>query len=108
MNADFPLQLALLQNIGTLEWVFILVIMLLLFGRRLPEVGKSLGKGIVEFKRGLKGVEDEVEQQSSKPPAAAAPKSLPENQYAAPDSSQNPYAAGPQGTVSRAENTPAT
>jgi sec-independent protein translocase protein TatA len=109
MNADFPLQLALLQNIGTLEWVFILVIMLLLFGRRLPEVGKSLGKGIVEFKRGLKGVEDEVEQQSSRPaPPAAAPKALPnDNPYASTDSGQNPY-AGPQGTVSRAENTPAS
>ena len=34
---------------------------LLLFGRRLPEVGRSLGQGLVEFKKGLKGVTDEVE-----------------------------------------------
>jgi sec-independent protein translocase protein TatA len=30
-------------------------------GKRLPEVGKSLGKGIVEFKKGLKGVKDEMD-----------------------------------------------
>lgn len=71
-----PINLAFIQNIGMTEWVIILVIMLLLFGRRLPEVGKSLGKGIVEFKKGLKGVEDEIEDASSR----RAPSSQP-NQY---------------------------
>jgi sec-independent protein translocase protein TatA len=46
------------------EWIIIAAIGLLLFGKRLPEVGRSLGKGIVEFKKGLKGVEDEVESAS--------------------------------------------
>ena len=41
-------------------WV-VVIIALLLFGRRLPEVGRSLGKGITEFKKGLKGVKDEIE-----------------------------------------------
>ena len=49
---------------GGAEWIIIAAIGLLLFGKRLPEVGRSLGKGIVEFKKGLKGVEDEVEQAS--------------------------------------------
>lgn len=57
--------LGFIQNIGPMEWVVILVIMLLLFGKRLPEVGKSLGKGIVEFKKGLKGVDEEVERSSN-------------------------------------------
>ena len=52
---------------GPLELGIILLIALLLFGRRLPEVGKSLGKGIVEFRRGLKGVTDEIEEESTKP-----------------------------------------
>jgi len=52
---------AFIGNIGTTEIIIILVIALLLFGRRLPEVGRSLGKGIVEFKKGLKGVEDEID-----------------------------------------------
>ncbi|NJM35705.1 MAG: DUF4861 family protein [Rhodomicrobium sp.] len=30
------------------------------FGKRLPEVARSLGKGIVEFKKGVRGIEDEV------------------------------------------------
>ncbi|MGD9689284.1 MAG: twin-arginine translocase TatA/TatE family subunit [Phycisphaerales bacterium] len=65
--------LAFIPNIGMTEWIIILVIMLLLFGRRLPEVGKSLGKGIVEFKKGLKGVEEEIEQQSNQRTAPPAP-----------------------------------
>ena len=48
------------------EWIFIAAIGLLIFGKRLPDVGRSLGKGIVEFKKGLKGVEDDIEEQSEK------------------------------------------
>ena len=51
---------------GTTEWIIILVIGLLIFGRRLPEVGRSLGKGIVEFKKGIKGIEHEIESETSK------------------------------------------
>src|SRR5437763_2788313 len=47
---------------GIEEWIVIAGIGLLVFGKRLPEVGRSLGKGIVEFKKGLKGVEEEVSQ----------------------------------------------
>lgn len=47
---------------GPWEIIIIVVVALLLFGRRLPEVGRSLGKGIVEFKKGLRGVEDELNQ----------------------------------------------
>ena len=42
------------------EWGVILIIGLLLFGKRLPEVGRSLGKGIIEFKKGLQGIEEDV------------------------------------------------
>src|SRR6185295_19272186 len=54
---------------GGAEWIVIAAIGLLLFGKRLPEVGRSLGKGIVEFKKGLKGVEDEMEAASEAKPA---------------------------------------
>jgi sec-independent protein translocase protein TatA len=57
------MYLAFLGNLGTWEIIIILVIALLLFGRRLPEVGRSLGKGIVEFKKGLKGVQDDIENE---------------------------------------------
>ncbi len=45
---------------GPLEVVVVIVVLILLFGKRLPEVGKSLGKGFVEFKKGVKGIEREV------------------------------------------------
>ena len=47
---------------GPAEMIIIGVVGLLIFGNRLPEVGKSLGKGIVEFKKGLRGVQDEIEK----------------------------------------------
>ncbi len=58
--------LAFIQNLSGWELLIILAIALLLFGRRLPEVGKSLGKGIVEFKKGLAGLEDEVKKDTDK------------------------------------------
>lgn len=59
--------LAFLPNLGWTEMVVIGVVMLLLFGRRLPEVGRSLGQGIVQFKKGLKDIGDEVDEQVRKP-----------------------------------------
>jgi sec-independent protein translocase protein TatA len=41
--------------------LIVLVIAILFFGRRLPEVGRYLGKGIVEFKKGIKGLEDDID-----------------------------------------------
>ena len=53
---------------GGIEWIIILIVALLIFGKRLPEVMKSIGRGIVEFKKGVKGVEDEVEDAVEKKP----------------------------------------
>ena len=47
---------------GGLEWIIILIIALLIFGKRLPGTMRSIGKGIVEFKKGLKGVKDEIDE----------------------------------------------
>jgi len=46
------------------ELLIIGIIALILFGRRLPEVGRSLGKGIGEFKKGRKDVQDEVTKET--------------------------------------------
>ena len=63
-------------NLGFMEILLILVVVLLLFGaRRLPEIGASFGKSIREFKRGLsdadRAIQDEV--RTSLPPRAAEP-----------------------------------
>lgn len=63
--------LAFLPNIGWTEMIVVGVVMLLLFGRRLPEVGRSLGQGIVQFKKGLKDIGDDIDVEGSK---ADAPK----------------------------------
>jgi len=55
--------LAFLANLGWMELTIIGVILLLLFGRRLPEVGRHLGQGIVEFKKGLKDVTDDIKNE---------------------------------------------
>jgi len=58
---------------GPVELLIILAIGLLIFGRRLPEVGRSLGKSIVEFKRGVRDIQNEIEEESSKPAPTPAP-----------------------------------
>jgi len=47
-------------GISNMELMVLGVIALLLFGKRLPEVARSLGKGLTEFKRGMRGIEDEM------------------------------------------------
>lgn len=47
----------MIPNIGPLEIAIVLIIALIVFGpKRLPELGRSLGKGINEFKDGLSSV----------------------------------------------------
>ena len=49
-----------MPNIGTGEIVLLLLLALLLFGaKRLPEIGRSLGKGMREFKDSVTGSSDE-------------------------------------------------
>lgn len=55
-------------NIGPLEIVVVLIIALIVFGpKRLPELGRSLGRGIREF-RGSLGGDDDEEDGGSPPP----------------------------------------
>jgi sec-independent protein translocase protein TatA len=48
-------------RIGTPELIFILVLGVLLFGRRLPEIGRMVGKSVMEFKKGLGGLNEEIQ-----------------------------------------------
>ncbi len=53
-----------MPNVGPLEIAGLLLLALLLFGaKRLPEIGKSLGKGMREFKDSISGKDDDDDHQ---------------------------------------------
>ena len=54
-------QLLFLGNLGTGEIIIIAIIVLLLFGgKKIPEMMKGIGKGVKNFKDGVKGLEDDI------------------------------------------------
>ena len=58
---------------GPLEWAAIVLVALLIFGRRLPDVARSVGKSIVEFKKGIRDVQGDIDVRStidSPPPSS--------------------------------------
>lgn len=55
-------------GIGPMEMLIVGLIVLLLFGNRLPMVMRSLGQGMVEFKKGVQGIDDDKDK-----PDAAKP-----------------------------------
>lgn len=83
-------------GIGPMEMVIVLVIAVLLFGKRLPEVGRSLGKGIIEFKKGVRGIEDEVESAVNTSSHKPVTRSAPEDYEEATAPKFDPPAAEPQ------------
>ena len=54
-------ELLFLGNLGTGEIVIIAIVVLLLFGgMKIPELMKGIGKGVKNFKDGVKGLEDDI------------------------------------------------
>jgi len=70
----------MMPNIGPLEIIVVLIIALIVFGpKRLPELGRSLGKGLNEFRDGLSNIgqehddEDDEEDEFEAEPAELTP-----------------------------------
>src|SRR5919109_2368844 len=61
-----PLPSVGMPNVGPLELAIVLVIALVIFGpKRLPELGRSMGRGMREFKNSITGKDDEEEKLES-------------------------------------------
>ena len=77
MEPSLPLAY-LFGSPGPMELLIIGIIILLLFGNRLPSVMRSLGRGVVEFKKGLQGIEDgETPSSTSQGSEGSKPASTP-------------------------------
>ncbi len=61
--------LAFLPHIGGYEVVVIGFVALLVFGNRLPSVMRSLGRSVTEFKKGVSGIEEDLDQAVTAEPA---------------------------------------
>jgi TatA/E family protein of Tat protein translocase len=79
VRADPAVPFSAMPNIGPMELLVVLIIALIVFGpKRLPELGRSLGKGIREFKGSVSGDDDDDDRelrelQQSKAKADAEP-----------------------------------
>jgi sec-independent protein translocase protein TatA len=87
-------------NFSGWEILVIAGIGLLVFGSRLPSVGKNLGKGIVEFKKGLKGIEEDIDRESDR-------RAIEDRPYRAPLTSGEDRRVSRADTVESPESKPA-
>ncbi len=63
-----------MPNIGPAELLVVLLVALVVFGpRKLPELGKSLGNGLREFRKSTQGLRDELNVTAPAQPAAMTP-----------------------------------
>ena len=92
---------AFLPNIGVPELIVLLLLGVLLFGRKLPDIGRSLGKTVTEFKKGFTGLEEEVTTTSARP-AAVEPEAV------RPPQRVTPAATAPKFDDAPASNLPPT
>lgn len=85
-------------GLGPWELAIILVLGVLLFGSRLPGLARSVGRSVVEFKQGLRGVEQEVRRAGELPPPGAGGGNGGAQADAAPPAPQGPGVEdGPRG-----------
>lgn len=63
-------------NLGTWEIVVIAIVLVLLFGSRLPSIARSMGKSVVEFKKGVKDVKDDLDTSVNADDKSDEPKKL--------------------------------
>jgi len=89
-------------GVGESELIVIMLVALIVFGGKLPEVARSLGKSLSEFKRSIRGFQDEMEREyyragesgttSYTPPTSYSNTYTPPEGYGQTYGSPDPYA----------------
>ena len=70
MSTFFPLA----WHPGTFELIIMLLVILVLFGSRLPKIARSMGQGISEFKKGIgEAGREESKDEAPRPPTPPPP-----------------------------------
>ena len=79
MSACLPLAVAYVPSpgfifggVGPYEMMIVGIIAVLLFGKRLPTVARSMGQSFTEFKKGMQGIESEIRSSGSPTPSPAS------------------------------------
>ncbi|MGC8594254.1 MAG: Sec-independent protein translocase protein TatB [Candidatus Kryptoniota bacterium] len=74
------------ENIGFGELILILLVIIIFFGpKRIPDIAQSIGKGIREFKRAMRDVQDEIDKSVKEEPKK---ESIQQKQIESPSSAQ--------------------
>ena len=65
-RARHPSRKRAMFGLGIPELLILAFILLILFGNKLPGMMRSLGQGVVEFKKGVQGIEEDSDDRSAK------------------------------------------
>jgi len=100
--------LALFNMPGGTEWLVIAFVALVLFGKRLPDLARSFGRSIMEFKKGIREVRDDIDAQSEETSRFSSARPAESNrrlQPPYPASESKPIADQPMAASTRTEST---
>ncbi len=83
-------------GLGPVELMIVGVIAVLLFGSRLPSVARSMGQSLVEFKKGMQGIEHEMHVSNAATPSPESEPSAPSGSEASTAPKFEPPTAEPK------------
>ena len=92
-------------NLSPVEMIVIGVVAVLLFGNKLPQVARSLGKSVTDFKKGMAGIEEEFHNASSDSPKPKVARRELDDREEPTAPKFEPPTAEPQAESSSAEHT---